>query len=67
MTDPQDEARIQDERDAADDAELQAELEGRGDDLLDRERRERDIWGPHPDDLIPWAKDYEYPIARKAS
>jgi hypothetical protein len=58
------EARIQDARDEADDDLLRAELEGRADDLLERERRERDIWGPHPDDLLLWATDYEYPIKR---
>ena len=64
MSDTYDDHRLTELRDAADDAELRHELEGRADDLLDRERQERDIWGPSPDDLEPWEPIYEYPIRR---
>jgi hypothetical protein len=61
-----DEQRIQDARDAADDDLLRAELEGRADDHLERECRERDAWGPHPDDvnLGPRITAWEFPIRR---
>lgn len=46
-----DDFRITCERDAADDALLLDELEGRAQDQLDAERRDWDMWGPSHDDM----------------